>query len=113
MSIRKSYLFPDIYQEIAQFSFALCHPARLCIIDLIRTKAPCPCPFAVLEFHLPLSQATISYHVQVLKERGLIRSAILPTGESGYCLTEQGLALGAQQLAHFASETAQRRSPGG
>ena len=101
MSIRKSYLFPEFYQEIAQFSFALCHPARLCIIDLIRAKAPFPCPFAVLENHLPLSQATVSHHVLVLKERGLIRSAILPTGESGYCLTEKGLTWGAKQLSHF------------
>lgn len=48
---------------------ALAHPARLEIIEILKNKC-CICGEIVEE--LPLSQATVSQHLKVLKEAGFI-----------------------------------------
>lgn len=53
---------------------ALGHPARIQIVRLLACRTTCVCGDIVDE--LPLSQSTVSQHLKVLKEAGIIRGEI-------------------------------------
>lgn len=53
---------------------ALAHPARVKILRLLIQKNACICGDIVAE--LPLAQSTVSQHLKILKEVGLIRGDI-------------------------------------
>jgi ArsR family transcriptional regulator, arsenate/arsenite/antimonite-responsive transcriptional repressor len=53
---------------------ALGHPARLEILRVLAARGTCVCGEVVKV--MPLSQATVSQHLKVLKEAGLIRGRI-------------------------------------
>lgn len=56
--------------ELALLAKALGHPARVRILRLLLSRDACYCGQLVDE--LPLAQATVSQHLKVLKEAGLI-----------------------------------------
>lgn len=60
--------------ELAALSKALGHPARVKIVRLLLRKSACVCGDIVDE--LPLAQSTVSQHLKVLKEAGLIRGEV-------------------------------------
>ncbi len=60
--------------ELALLTKALGHPARVQIIRLLVRREACVCGDIVDE--LPLAQSTVSQHLKVLKEAGLIRGEI-------------------------------------
>lgn len=60
--------------ELAMLSKALGHPARVKIVRLLIRKNACICGDIVEE--LALAQSTVSQHLKVLKEAGLIRGEI-------------------------------------
>ena len=57
-------------RELALLAKALGHPARVHILRLLLARDACYCGQIVDE--LPLAQATVSQHLKVLKEAGLI-----------------------------------------
>jgi ArsR family transcriptional regulator, arsenate/arsenite/antimonite-responsive transcriptional repressor len=57
--------------ELAALAKALGHPARVRIVRLLLSRDACYCGEIVEE--LPLAQATVSQHLRVLTEAGLIR----------------------------------------
>lgn len=61
-------------QELALLAKALGHPARVQIMRLLVRREACICGDIVDE--LPLAQSTVSQHLKVLKEAGLIRGDI-------------------------------------
>lgn len=61
-------------KEIAVLAKALGHPARVQILRLLARRQSCVCGEIVDE--LPLAQSTISQHLKVLKEAGLIRGEV-------------------------------------
>ena len=61
-------------QELASLTKALGHPARVQIVRLLVRRESCVCGDIVDE--LPLAQSTVSQHLKVLKEAGLIRGDI-------------------------------------
>lgn len=61
-------------EELAVLAKALGHPARVQIVRLLIRRAACICGDIVDE--LPLAQSTVSQHLKVLKEAGLIRGEI-------------------------------------
>jgi ArsR family transcriptional regulator len=61
-------------QEMARFARALAHPARVAILRLLMERGECICGTIVEQ--LPLAQATVSQHLKVLKEAGLIQGEI-------------------------------------
>lgn len=65
---------PEADDELAAFAKALGHPARVQIIRLLVRKNACICGDIVDE--LPLAQSTVSQHLKVLKEAGLIRGSV-------------------------------------
>ena len=60
--------------ELARLAHALAHPARVRIVRLLARRGACVCGQIVLD--LPLAQATVSQHLKVLKEAGIIRGQV-------------------------------------
>jgi len=65
---------PEADQELAALAKALGHPARVQIMRLLVRREACICGDIVDE--IPLAQSTVSQHLKVLKEVGLIRGDI-------------------------------------
>lgn len=61
-------------EELAALSKALAHPARVKILRILIRKNSCICGDIVDE--LPLAQSTVSQHLKVLKDAGLIRGEV-------------------------------------
>ena len=68
---------------------ALAHPARLAILRTLAERGSCVCG-EVVEV-MPLSQATVSQHLKVLKEAGLIDGRI-DGRNSCYCVDAAAIA---------------------
>jgi ArsR family transcriptional regulator, arsenate/arsenite/antimonite-responsive transcriptional repressor len=64
----------DADEELAALAKAVGHPARVQIMRLLVRRDSCICGDIVDE--LPLAQSTVSQHLKVLKEAGLIRGDI-------------------------------------
>ena len=61
-------------REIAAVARALGHPARVAILRLLLEGGECVCG-RIVEV-MPLAQATVSQHLKVLKEAGLVRGEV-------------------------------------
>ena len=64
----------DSGAELASLAKALGHPARVQIVRYLLSRDSCMCGDIVE--HLPLAQSTVSQHLKMLKESGLIRGTI-------------------------------------
>jgi ArsR family transcriptional regulator, arsenate/arsenite/antimonite-responsive transcriptional repressor len=74
---------------LAQLAKALGHPARIRILRLLADRRTCVTGDVVAE--LPLAQSTVSEHLRILREAGLVQAT--PEGtRSAYCLAPGGLA---------------------
>jgi ArsR family transcriptional regulator len=60
--------------ELALVAKALAHPMRVRILRILLERRACLCGEIVAE--LPLAQATVSQHLKILKEAGLVRGEI-------------------------------------
>jgi DNA-binding transcriptional ArsR family regulator len=60
--------------DLATLAKALGHPARVQIVRFLLSRDSCMCGDIV--DHLPLAQSTVSQHLKMLKESGLIRGTI-------------------------------------
>jgi ArsR family transcriptional regulator, arsenate/arsenite/antimonite-responsive transcriptional repressor len=65
---------PQADDELALLCKAVGHPARVRILRLLVRRESCICGDIVDE--LPLAQSTVSQHLKVLKDAGLIRGEI-------------------------------------
>jgi len=79
---------PDADEELALLTKAVGHPARVQILRLLARRETCICGDIVEE--LPLAQSTVSQHLKVLKEAGLIRGEI-DGPRVGYCIEPRTL----------------------
>ncbi|WP_417847255.1 ArsR/SmtB family transcription factor [Thalassoglobus sp.] len=59
---------------LAKLAWAVAHPARVRIIRLLINREACVCGEIVAE--LPLAQSTVSQHLKILKDSGLIQGEI-------------------------------------
>jgi ArsR family transcriptional regulator len=67
--------FPaDPDEELAILASALGHPARVRILRFLMTQDSCFAG-AIVE-HLPLAQSTVSQHLKVLRDAGLVRGEV-------------------------------------
>lgn len=83
MGLTKTELFSIEQNELALAAKAFAHPARVAIIEyLLRTNA---CINGDLVQELGLAQATISQHLQALKEAGIIQGTI-EGARINYCI---------------------------
>lgn len=61
-------------QELAALAKAIGHPARVQILRLLAGRTSCVCGDIVDE--MPLAQSTVSQHLKVLKDAGLVHGEI-------------------------------------
>jgi ArsR family transcriptional regulator len=79
----------DAGTRLASLCKALGHPARVAIVrQLAATRGTCTCGEIVDQ--LPLAQSTVSQHLKVLKDAGLIVGDVTPPRVC-YCLNERAL----------------------
>ena len=64
----------DADAELAALAKAIGHPARVQVLRLLARRSSCVCGELVGE--LSLAQSTVSQHLKVLKDAGLIRGEI-------------------------------------
>lgn len=76
------------FEALAGACKALSHPARLSILQTLAHRGTCICGEIVDA--LPLSQATVSQHLKILKEAGLI-TGVIDGPRSCYCLDTDAL----------------------
>jgi len=86
MGITKTESFTQSQNRIAELAKAFAHPARVAIIEHLLREKTCICNDLVEV--LPLSQATISQHLQELKKIGLIQGEVSPP-KVCYCINEE------------------------
>ena len=61
-------------EQLAAFGKALGHPARVAILRQLSERGECICGEIVSS--LPLAQATVSQHLKVLRDAGLVQGEI-------------------------------------
>jgi DNA-binding transcriptional ArsR family regulator len=91
--------FPDKTLKLAEFAKAISHPARIAILQTLADKKECICGDLVVG--LPLSQATVSQHLKVLKDLDLIRGEI-DGPRSKYCVNWNVFEKYQKQLGRWA-----------
>ena len=77
------------FEPLAAACKALSHPARMAILQTLANRGTCICGEIVSV--MPLSQATVSQHLKVLKEAGLI-SGESEGPRSCYCIDTRAMA---------------------
>jgi DNA-binding transcriptional ArsR family regulator len=86
MGLTKTEEFTRSQNDLALLAKALGHPARIAILQFLIKSKQCVCGDIVDE--LPLSQSTVSQHLNELKKAGLIKGNI--EGPSVcYCIDEK------------------------
>ena len=75
-------------EDLGQLCRALGHPARVRLIRILLEKGECISGDLADEF--PLAQSTVSEHLRLLKESGLIKGAI-DGPRRCYCVDEEKL----------------------
>lgn len=96
----KANHFADDLAQLAEQAKALSHPARLAIVRLLAVRDECICGEIV--DGLPLAQSTVSRHLKVLRDAGLVQGTI-DGPRSCYCLDRAAIeALRAQFDRFFA-----------
>ena len=76
-------------EQLAAFCKALAHPTRIQIMQFLATVETCFCGDIVQQ--LPLAQSTVSQHLKILKDAGLIQGEI-DGPRTCYCLDPEHLA---------------------
>lgn len=79
---------PEADEHLAKLAKALGHPARVHILRFLSRKEARVCSQIVDE--LPLAQSTVSEHLRILKDAGLIRGS-QEGPRVGYCINYETL----------------------
>jgi ArsR family transcriptional regulator len=75
--------YPETDLDAGGLLKALAHPARLAIIQAIGAAGGCCCGDIVRR--LPLAQSTVSQHLKILKDSGLIQG-VIEGPRASYCI---------------------------
>ena len=75
-------------ESLADLAWALAHPARVRIMRILLARSSCICGEIVEQ--LPLAQSTVSQHLKILKEAGLIQGEV-DGPKTCYCVNEKAL----------------------
>lgn len=85
--------------EIAAVARALAHPVRLQILDLFHDR--CPRTVGDIVDELPLAQSTVSTHLRVLRDAGIVRT-LRADPRIWHCLNRSTIAAFADALSVIA-----------
>jgi len=88
----------DDFTPLAEACKALSHPARLAILQTLARRGTCICG-EIVEV-MPLSQATVSQHLKVLRDAGLVCGEV-DGPRSCYCINTDSLQQLGTQLGQM------------
>ena len=100
----KAIPLQDSDQTLVRIFRALGHPARLRIVRLLAKRQTCICGEVVGE--LPLSQSTVSQHLKVLKDAGIIIGDVEGPAVC-YCLAPGALGRLHKAVGELSADTGQ------
>lgn len=83
---------------VAKYGNALANPVRVAILELL-SKQSC-CFHGDMAEELPIANSTLSQHLKVLKEAGLIQGEINPP-KIKYCINKENWAMAKGLLLGF------------
>lgn len=90
-------------ERVAQTAKALAHPVRVRIARLLASQAECSGKEVFAS--LPLAQSTISQHLAVLRQAGVVTDHAVGTSRV-YCLNAETLAHLAREIEALAAQAA-------
>jgi DNA-binding transcriptional ArsR family regulator len=97
MNIKPKYNDQDLI-NLAGFAKALAHPTRLFILKFLSCCESCYTGNIVDE--LPIAQSSVSQHLKILKEAGLIDGTI-ETPKVFYCINKKNWELAKKMFKDF------------
>ena len=98
MGTTKSILFTDQQNKLAAMAKAIAHPARIAILEHIIRSNTCINNELVKE--LGLAQATVSQHLNALKDVGIIQGSVEGKAMC-YCINDKEWEFIKNQLNQF------------
>ena len=91
--------------ELADICKALGHPARIQILRHLMAEDQCICG-RIVEI-MPLAQSTVSQHLKILRQAGLVKGEI-EGPKTCYCVNKDMLARLGSALNHLISSNTER-----
>jgi len=76
-------------EELAKLAWAVAHPARVRLLRILIARDACVC--GELVDQMELAQSTVSQHLKILKEAGLVQGEV-DGPKVCYCVNPVGLA---------------------
>lgn len=76
-------------EEVAKLAWAIAHPARVRILTILLARKSCVC--GELVDVMPLAQSTVSQHLKILKEAGLVQGEV-DGPKVCYCVNQSAFA---------------------
>lgn len=101
MNMKKQPPFTKDILQLATWAKALAHPARLAILTALLERKTCVC--GDLVEGLPLAQSTVSQHLKVLKQAGLIQGNIEGASVC-YCIQAEHWDQARQALSNWLNQ---------
>jgi ArsR family transcriptional regulator, arsenate/arsenite/antimonite-responsive transcriptional repressor len=98
MAVHKIEAFGTEEQELAALAKALSHPARIAILKELAKRQTCVCG-EIVEV-IDLAQSTVSQHLKVLLEAGLIQGTVEGV-KSCYCINPDTIQRFEKMLISF------------
>lgn len=92
--------YTEKQEQIATFANALAHPVRVAILELLSSQSCCY--HGDLSEELPIANSTLSQHLKVLKDAGLIQGEINPP-KTKYCINRENYTVAAELFSGFFS----------
>lgn len=92
--------YTDEQKLVAMYAKALSHPARVAIMEFLSKQRNCY--FGEIHTELPIAKATVSQHLSILKEAGLIQGTI-ETPKVKYCINRDNWLLAKKAMRDFFS----------
>ena len=73
-------------EQLARFAKALGHPIRIAIFKMLANQSCCY--HGDMSVELPIANSTLSQHLKILREAGLIQGTITPP-KTKYCINKE------------------------
>src|SRR5689334_18749611 len=80
---------PATDEGLAKLAWAVAHPARVRLLRILIARNTCVC--GELVHQMDLAQSTVSQHLKILKEAGLVQGEV-DGPKTCYCVDPAGLA---------------------
>ena len=93
-------------ERLARYAKAMGHPTRIAILKFLASQNACF--FGDIHDVLPIAKATVSQHLTILKNAGLIQGEIFPP-KVKYCINPENWALAKELFDEFMDSFTHRK----